>query len=302
MAGRKISMSGIRHLYPFRSCFLNIRGLNYHYADEGWGEPIVMIHGNPTWSFYFRQMIRELSPAYRVIAPDHMGCGLSDKPDSHEYDFRLQSRVEDLEYLLDHLGIKEKITLMVHDWGGMIGMVYALRYPERIARLIVTNTAAFFPPGKKKLPLRLWLIRNILPFAVPAVLGLNLFARAALYMAPGRQLAPEIKQGLIAPYSNPRNRLATLKFVQDIPMRPGDPSYDLVRQTDKNLASLAHVPMLICWGGQDFVFDADYFAEWTRRFPYAETHFFPDAGHYILEDKAEELAFLVKDFLKKHAI
>ncbi|MEZ4527481.1 MAG: alpha/beta fold hydrolase [Desulfobacterales bacterium] len=302
MAGRKVDMSRIRHCYPFRSCFLKIRGMDYHYADEGWGEPIVMIHGNPTWSFYFRHMIRELSPFYRVIAPDHMGCGLSDKPDAREYDFRLKSRVEDLESLLDHLEIKKKITLMVHDWGGMIGMIYALRHPERISRLIVTNTAGFFPPGKKRLPLRLRLLRNVVPFAVPAVLGLNLFAAAALHMAPGKKLSPEIKQGLLAPYNCPRNRLATLKFVQDIPVHPTDFSYNLVRWADENLGRLAHLPMLICWGGRDFVFDADYFAEWTRRFPHAESRFFPDAGHYLLEDKAAEVTVLVKDFLKKHAI
>ena len=301
MAGKKIRMAGIRHLYPFRSRFLKIRGYNYHYLDEGEGEAVVMIHGNPTWSFYFRRMILELSPRYRVIAPDHMGCGLSDKPDERGYDFRVQTRAEDLECLLDHLGIKENITLMVHDWGGMIGMIYALRHPERIRRLIITNTAAFFPPGNKRLPLRLWLIRNILPFAVPAVLGLNLFARAALYIAPRTRLSPETKSGLIAPYNCPRNRLATLKFVQDIPLYPGDGSYEPVRWVDENTAALAHIPMLICWGGHDFVFDTDYFAEWQRRFPHAETHFFPDAGHYILEDKAAELAVLVKDFLKKHA-
>ncbi|MEE4358657.1 MAG: alpha/beta fold hydrolase [Desulfococcaceae bacterium] len=302
MSFKQKDISAIRHLYPFTSRFLKIRGLHYHYLDEGEGEVLLLLHGNPTWSFYFRHLVRDLSPQYRMIVPDHMGCGLSDKPGTAEYDFRLKSRTDDLESLLEHLGIREKITLVLHDWGGMIGMAYALRHPERISRLVICNTAAFFPPGRKKIPLRLAVIRNILPFAVPAVLGLNLFSRAALYMAPYRKLSPEVKKGLTLPYNCPGHRLATLKFVQDIPLHPTDSSYETARQVDENLHSFSRLPALICWGAHDFVFDRDYFDEWRRRFPHAESHYFSDAGHYILEDKAAELTILLKDFLIKHRI
>lgn len=289
-------------LYPFTSHFLNINGLKYHYLDEGKGPVVVMLHGNPTWSFYYRGVILALAPEYRCIAPDHMGCGLSDKPDVRQYDFRLQSRLSDLEQLMDHLNVGEKITLMVHDWGGMIGMLYAVRHPERIAGLIVTNTSAFFPPGGKKLPFRLWLVRNLPPFAVPAVLGMNLFSLGAAVMAPYKRLSKEVRAGLTAPYNRPRNRIATLKFVQDIPLTPKDQGYDLVRFADENLHTLSHIPMLICWGKHDFVFDGDYLAEWRRRFPQARCRLFSDAGHYLLEDKPEDVVNYVKDFLKKNII
>ncbi|MFW5636348.1 MAG: alpha/beta fold hydrolase [Thermodesulfobacteriota bacterium] len=289
-----------RRLYPFQSRFLNLDGLRYHYLDEGQGEPVVMLHGNPTWSFYFRNMVRGLSSNYRCIVPDHMGCGLSDKPGTDRYGYRLQDRVADLEKLVNHLAIDQKISLMVHDWGGMIGMVFALRRPERIHRLIITNTAGFFPPKQKGLPLRLWLIRHLRPLAVPAVLGLNLFARSALYMAPRKPLSPEVKAGLIAPYDSPRHRIATLKFVQDIPVAKGDSSYDLVKWVDEGLHRLAHLPILLLWGRHDFVFDTDYLAEWRRRFPRAESRLFSDGGHYLLEDQPDAVLGKVKDFLKKH--
>jgi len=277
---------------------MDLDGLKYHYLDEGAGDPVVMLHGNPTWSFYFRNLVKAVSPQFRAIVPDHIGCGLSDKPDAQTYNYRLKSRADDLEHLLNHLDLKENITLIVHDWGGMIGMVYALRYPERIKRLVIMNTAGFFPPGDKGLPLRLWLVRNILPFAVPAVLGFNLFSRAALYMASRKGLSKDVRAGLTGPYNSWKNRIATLKFVQDIPVSKKDPSYSLVKNVDENLHKLSGIPMLICWGRHDFVFDSVFLAEWQRRFPHATVHEFSDAGHYVLEDAADEIIPLVRDFLK----
>jgi len=277
---------------------MDLNGLKYHFLDEGTGDPVVMIHGNPTWSFYFRELVKGLSPKFRTIVPDHIGCGLSDKPGIDRYDYRLNSRVNDLEALLDDLEIKEKITLIVHDWGGMIGMAYAVKYPERIARIVIMNTAAFFPPKGKPIPMRLRLVRDLWPISIPAVLGLNLFACGALFMAAHKGLDKAVKSGLIAPYNSWGNRIATLKFVQDIPISKKDPSYDRVKQVDENLHKLAHIPMLICWGKHDFVFDIDYLAEWQRRFPNAAVHLFSDAGHYVLEDVAEDILALIKGFVK----
>ncbi len=189
---------------------------------------------------------------------------------------------------------------MVHDWGGMIGLCYALRHPERIGKLIVTNTSGFFPPGKKGLPLRLRLIRNLAPIAVPAVLGLNIFSRAALFMAPVKRLDRSVRIGLTAPYNTPARRMATLRFVQDIPLDAKDPSYAMVRHVDDHLDELSRIPILILWGLKDFVFDGDYLAEWRRRFPLAACHVFPDGGHYLLEDKCDAVAPVVKEFLKNH--
>jgi haloalkane dehalogenase len=276
---------------------MDLNGLKYHYVDEGLGEPIVMVHGNPTWSFYYRELIKSLSRRYRTIAPDHIGCGLSDKPPPSQYHYTLQSRIDDLDHLVETLTGPEKITLILHDWGGMIGIACALRHPEKISRLVVLNTAAFLPPDGKKIPARLRLIRNSGPLATIAVLGFNLFAIGALYMASHRGLAKDVKRGLTAPYNCWKNRIATLKFVQDIPLGEKDPSYRLVKQAGEQLHILSKLPMLICWGEHDFVFDFDYLAEWQHRFPSAAVYRFSDAGHYVLEDAPDKIVALVKTFL-----
>lgn len=293
--------AAFRRDYPFRSRYLAVGGHRLHYVDEGAGEPVVMVHGNPTWSFYFRRLVQALAPTRRVIAPDHIGCGLSDAPRPEEYGYRLADRVADLDALLGHAVPEGKLSFLVHDWGGMIGLSWAARHPERIHRIIVTNTAAFLKPAGKPLPMRLRLIRDLAPFAVPAVLGLNLFANAALVMAPGKPLTPEARRGLTGPYDSPRRRRATLEFVRDIPLEPGDPSYEMARTTDDLLNRLAHVPMRILWGRHDFVFDMDYLAEWRRRFPDAQVTVFDRGGHYLLEDEPGAVIAAVKDFLKNPA-
>ena len=296
---KPIDTSRFGHLYPFKSNYLDLNGLKYHYLDEGEGDPVIMLHGNPTWSFYYRSLIKKLSPRYRIIVPDHIGCGLSDKPDEEKYDYRLKSRVDDLDALYQHLNLKRKISLVVHDWGGMIGMAFALKHQKIIDRMVIMNTAAFLPPENKKLPLRLWLVRNIKPLAAVAVLGFNLFSFGALFLASHRGLSKEVRKGLTVPYNSWKNRIATLKFVQDIPLSPKDPSYRLVKDVDHNLHKMKDVPMLICWGEHDFVFDNDYLVEWQRRFPKAKVHTFSNAGHYVLEDAEDRIVDLVGNFFKQ---
>ncbi len=298
-----IDISDIKYLYPFKSNYTEIRGIKYHYIDEGSGNPVLMIHGNPTWSFYFRSLIKYLSPEFRAIAPDHIGCGLSGKPDSSDYDYRLKSRVEDMDLFLSRLKLTGRISLILHDWGGMIGMAYAVKNPERISSVVIMNSAAFFPPGgNMKIPLRLRIIRNTGLFSKIAVLGFNLFAKGSLYMASYKGLSKDVKKGLIAPYNSWRNRIATLRFVQDIPLVKNDPSYDTVKYVDDNLHRLADIPLLICWGKHDFVFTENYLAEWQKRFPMAEIHLFDNAGHYVLEDEPEKISFIIKGFLKRHML
>jgi len=294
--------SEFRRLYPFESRFMDIRGFRYHYLDEGSGDPIVMVHGNPTWSFYYRGLVNGLSPAHRTIVPDHLGCGLSDKPAMTDYDYRLKSRVEDFETFVLGLELKRPLTLIVHDWGGMIGMAYARKYHRQIGRLIILNTAAFPPPAGKVLPLRLRLIRDVPMVGIPAVLGMNLFVEGALVMAPRRRLSTSVRRGLKAPYNSPRNRLATLKFVQDIPLTEKDPGFDIVKDVGDHLHLLRHIPMMIYWGAHDFVFDRDYYDEWRHRFPEAEAHYLGDAGHYILEDAPDTVLALITAFLERHPL
>jgi haloalkane dehalogenase len=276
-------------------------GLRYHYVDEGQGEPVVMVHGNPTWSFYFRNLVAGLCRRYRIIAPDHIGCGLSDKSDEARYEYRLRQRVDDLEALLDHLGLTERLTLVLHDWGGMIGMAYASRYPQRIARLVILNTAAFLLPKGKKLPWQLWVVRNT-PLGPILVRGLNLFSWGLVRYGVVRPLPPDVRAGYLKPYGSWKERLAVLRFVQDIPLEPGDPGYDLVLSVQEGLHRFAEVPMLLCWGARDFVFDDDFLTEWRRRFPTAEVHRFADAGHLVLEDAGDRIVPIVRDFLQRHPL
>ena len=261
-----------------------------------------MIHGNPTWSFYYRELIKALSSKYQTIVPDHIGCGLSDKPDPKRYDYRLKSRVDDLERLLNNLNVTNNVTLILHDWGGMIGIAYALRHSERIRRLVIMNTFAFLPPAEKPIPEVAYFIRHFGPLAALAVLGLNLFAIIALYKNTYKRLAPDVKKGLTAPYNCWNNRIALLKFVQDIPLSQNDSSYEMVKKVDENLHIFSDIPMLICWGEHDFVFDHYFLMEWKRRFPKAEVHTFSTAGHYILEDAPEGVLKRVKDFLMKNPL
>ena len=291
------SNRGFEHLYRFKPHFINLNGHYMHYLDEGSGLPVLMVHGNPTWSFYFRQLVNDLSPLYRVIVPDHIGCGFSDKPGADEYDYKLETRVQDLDALIKSLNLKEKITLIVHDWGGMIASAWALQNLDKIEKIVITNTSGFFLPKTKRFPLRLWLIKNLTFLAIPAVLGFNIFAGSAVFMAAATKLKKDVKTGLTAPYNSWKNRIATLKFVQDIPLSPKDTSYDLVRYVDKNLYKLKNFPMMILWGKKDFVFDITFLDEWKKRFPDARVHLFKNAGHYLFEDKPFETTNLIKNFL-----
>jgi len=296
----RLHLKDIARDYPFRSRFMERNGSLLHYVDEGAGEPVVMLHGNPTWSFYFRNLIHGLSSAYRAIALDHLGCGLSDVPSEERYKYILRNRIDDLYFFIDRLKLREPLTLVVHDWGGMIGLAYATAHPDRIGRLVITNTAAFPLLPNKRLPWRLRLARDYGRLSAWAVRRLNLFAIGALFMAAKSRLPRAVKAGLIAPYDTWHHRLAVLRFVQDIPLTESDPSYGLVKSTAERLSNLSAVPMLICWGLKDFVFDADYLAEWQRRFPSAEVHAFPEAGHYLFEDAPDATVHLVRRFLDTH--
>ena len=263
---------------------------------------MVAVHGNPTWSFYYREIVKALSPSCRVIVPDHVGCGLSSRPTDEVFDYTVESHVDNLEALLDHLGLTSNVTLIVHDWGGMIGMACAARRPERIARIVILNTGAFLIPEDKTLPWQLSFIRHF-P-AIPALLvrGFNAFSYFATFLGVAKTMSGEVREALTAPYDSWENRIATLRFVQDIPVYPGDKSYALVKWTDEHVHLLGHIPMMICWGMKDFVFDEIILAEWRRRFPEAEVHTFSQGGHYILEDEGEAIVVLIKEFLKKHPL
>lgn len=290
--------------YPFNSHFVDIRGHMLHYLDEGprVADVIVMVHGNPSWSFYYRRLVLALKGNYRCIVPDHIGMGMSEKPLAAQYPFTLARRVEDLGALLDQLDITGNITLVVHDWGGMIGMAWASLHSERIKRLVILNTAAFHLPAGKHLPLSLKLSRIPLLNALLNQ-GFNAFCRGAVrYGVTRRPMEADVAAAYLAPYDNWANRLAVRRFVEDIPLQPGDLGYDIVSAVAEGLARFRQLPMLICWGMRDFVFDEHFLDGWAERFSAAELHRFADAGHYVLEDAHEQIVPLVQDFMARHRI
>ena len=286
--------------YPFESHFLDLGGIRMHYLDEGEGPPVVMVHGNPTWSYYYRHLVLALRGSHRVVVPDHVGCGLSDKPREDAYPYRLERRVEDLERLIDHADLDEKVTLVVHDWGGMIGLAWAARHPGRVERLVILNTAGFHLPAGK-LPLSLRLSRSVLGAFL--VRGLNLFCRGALrYCVTQRRLTAGERRAYLAPYDSWDHRLAVQRFIQDIPLRPDDPGYDIVSEVQAGLEQFRDTPTLLLWGMRDFVFDTGYLAEWERRMPHAQVHRYEGAGHYVLEDARDDVRSIVEAFVSEASL
>jgi haloalkane dehalogenase len=252
-----------------------------------------MVHGNPTWSFYYRTLAAELSRTHRVIVPDHVGCGLSDKP--QDYAYTLAQHIANLEHLIEHLGLAQ-VTMVLHDWGGAIGMGYATRHADNVTRFIIFNTAAFFLPA---VPWVLKLARS--PVIGEVILrGLNGFAALAvrLAMVHHERMTPQVRAGYLAPYTSWHNRIAIYRFVQDIPVGSTHPSRQTLNEIDAGLAQFQNHPMLIIWGAQDFVFTVkDFLTEWQRRFPDAKIHVLQDAGHYVVEDAHERILPWIRAFL-----
>ena len=269
------------------------------HIDEGAGEPVVMVHGNPTWSFYFRNLVSALKGRFRCIVPDHVGCGLSDKPPINEYDYSLKSRIDDLEALLDHLGVQENVTLVMQDWGGMIGMGYAARHPARIKRIVASNTGAFPLPKAKPFPWSLWLGRNT-KLGTWLILKRNLFCKlAAKWNVTRKPLPDDVRKMYLMPYDSPEHRIAVLKFVQTIPLSERDPGFDIVKNVEASLSKFRDVPTMLLWGMKDYVFDEHFLKDWQRHFPHAETHTWPDCSHYLFEDAKDEAIARVVEFLNR---
>ncbi|WP_242108633.1 alpha/beta fold hydrolase [Luteimonas aquatica] len=295
--------------YPFAPQRFEVRpGIAMSYLDEGprEGEVVVMLHGNPSWSYYWRHLVlglREPAPgkAYRCIVPDHVGMGLSDKPDDARYRYTLQSRVDDLGALLDHLGIDGPLTLAVHDWGGMIGFGWALSHAAQVRRLILTNTAAFPLPAEKSMPWQLTFGRD-LALGGALIRAFNLFAAGASRIGVARRMPADVRRAYVAPYDSWAHRIATLRFMQDIPLRAGDPAWALVEAAGRRLPEFADRPAFIGWGLQDFVFDHHCLDTFRRALPNARVQAYADAAHYVLEDKHEALVPMMRAFLDAHPL
>jgi haloalkane dehalogenase len=292
---RAADRAGFSEEYPFDSHWFEVDGHVQHFIDEGTGPVLLMVHGNPTWSFAWRKLVRDLSRDHRVIAIDHLGCGFSEKPQDRAL-YTLNGHIQRLCSLVKLLDLNQ-ITLFGHDWGGAIGMGCAGRMADRFQRFVLMNTGAFL---SQAIPFRIALCRIPL-LGTLGDRGLNLFARAALTMAVEKPLTPAARAGFIAPYDSWANRVAVHEFVQDIPLDPGHRSYATLTEVDQALSKFASHPVQLIWGMKDWCFTPKNFLnEFRRRFPQAQTLELPNAGHYVFEDAGDEILRQVRQFLPSH--
>jgi len=279
-------------LYPYESNRLRLScGHELHYVDEGSGPTLLMVHGNPNWSFYFRHLISGLKDGYRCVAVDHIGCGLSDKP--QDYSYRIADHSENLLELIDHLKLQD-ITLVAHDWGGPISLWTARKRPGLARRFALFNTAGFLLPLPKLLTVLR--TRGIGPLFVR---GLNVMVRAGMVTADRTKLKGAVRDGYLFPYDSWANRVAVQRFVEEIPLETSHHNYRLLQALEAWLPQIDEDRLMICWGLKDPVFHPGYFEEWKNRFPGAETHGFSDTGHWLLEEIPDRILPLMRSFLQR---
>ncbi|MDR1053576.1 MAG: alpha/beta fold hydrolase, partial [Planctomycetaceae bacterium] len=255
--------------YQFESHFFEVGGgFRYHYLDErrprnlDYREVLLMVHGNPTWSYMWRRLLLAFRERYRCVAVDHIGCGLSDKPVESSYQYTLERRIDDLVRFIEARDLRN-ITLVGHDWGGAIGMGAAARLPERFDRFILMNTAAF---KSIDCPFRIWFCR--LPFLGRfLVQGLNIFSAAAMRMATRQHLPATVRKAFLAPYNSWANRVAIYKFVQDIPLSSNQPSYKILSDVEDSLLGFRSKPVCLIWGMLDWCFSPEFLKRFLQFFP-----------------------------------
>lgn len=288
--------SPLHSILPFESHWLDCGEGKLHYVDErpfessfGDEPTLLFVHGNPTWSYHWRSLIEAYRATHRCVAIDHLGCGLSDKPQQR---FRLADRIEHLSQLITKLDLKN-ITLVAQDWGGAIGLGAMLRHRDRLKRIVLLNTGAFPPPF---IPWRIDVCRLPL-LGKMALQGGNLFSRAAIRMTTTRQaLSPEIAAAYLAPYDNWANRRAVYEFVADIPRSASHPTWKTLADIEASLPSLAGVPSLLVWGMKDWCFSPACLERFEAVWPNAHSIRLADAGHWVLEDAPAEVLAAMQKF------
>jgi haloalkane dehalogenase len=257
------------------------------YVDVGDGPPLVMVHGNPTWSFVYRKLIGGLQGAYRCIVPDHIGFVQSDKP--HHWSYLPKDHAANLADLLDRLDLHH-ITLVVQDWGGPIGLSYALAHPERIKQLVILNTW-MWPVNDD------WYYQAFSgfmggPLGRTLISRANFFARSVVPMAYGdrRKLTPEIHRHYLDALPTPQSRKGSWVFPQQI---IGSSAWlaSLWAQREQ----ITHIPALLAWGMQDIAFREKELRRWKSLFPTAMVVTYPDAGHYVQDEQGDDIAALIRE-------
>jgi haloalkane dehalogenase len=284
--------------FPFAPRYAQINGFAMHYADEGQGEPVLMLHGDPTWGYLYRAFIPALARDYRCVVPDHMGMGKSETPlDASRY--HLRQHIDNLESLVVHLDLRD-ITLVAHDWGGPVGLGMAIRQPERIRRLVLMNTWAFAPWPGGSFPRLLEIIRSDRGEAF--VLRRNGYLEPAITGTTHHveRLTPEVMAAYRAPFPTPESRIAMLCWSRDIPVDASGTSFAEMRQIEDRLSLFAGTPTLIIWGMHDPVLPSSVLHQWQRILPHARTITIDDASHFLQEDAPDRIIDAITEFLAMH--
>ena len=284
--------------FNFAPHYHHVNGFEMHFVDEGRGEPIVLIHGDPTWGYLYRTFIPILSQHRRCIVPDHMGMGKSGTP-RDPYPYRLRHHVANLEALLLHLDLHE-MTLVLHDWGGPVGLGFATRHPDRIKRLVLMNTWAFAPWPGGPLPRLLELIRS--ERGEKFVLEKNGYLEPALVGTTHRpeNLTKTVLDAYRAPFPTPESRLALLCWSRDIPVHETDPSYLEMKRIEEALVRFIGTPILLVWGMRDPVLPESVLRTWQRTYPQATAAEIEDASHFLQEDAPQRIMLCIAEFLEAH--
>ena len=284
--------------FNFAPHYHHVNGFEMHFVDEGRGEPIVLVHGDPTWGYLYRTFIPILSQHRRCIVPDHMGMGKSGIP-RNPYPYRLRHHVANLEALLLHLDLHQ-MTLVLHDLGGPVGLGFATRHPDRIKRLVLMNTWAFAPCPGGPLPRLLELIRS--ERGERFVLEKNGYLEPALVGTTHRpeNLTKTVLDAYRAPFPTPESRLALLCWSRDIPVHETDPSYLEMKRIEEALVRFIGTPILLVWGMRDPVLPESVLRTWQRIYPQATAAEIEDASHFLQEDAPQRIMLCIAEFLEAH--
>ena len=275
--------------YPFKHHYFKVNDTTMHYVDEGEGEVLLFVHGTPSWSFEFRNVIKFLSKKYRCIAIDHIGFGLSEKP--AKYDYTVQNHTASLLKLVTHLQLNQ-FTMLVHDFGGIIGLAAAEQIPEKIKGLVILNTwcrSIQDEPEYKKM--KMILGSPLMPLLYRY---LNFSAKYILPAAFGERsrLTPEIHQHFLRPFSKVSERNGTIAFAKSL-LR----DQDYYASVGEKLSILKDKPVLIIWGMKDEFITEKHLLWMQEQFPGSKVVRYEDAGHFVLEEKSVVAGPVIAEFM-----
>jgi pimeloyl-ACP methyl ester carboxylesterase len=274
-------------------------GVRLHVVDEGAGEPVVMLHGNPTSSHLWRNFVPPLVAAgYRAVAPDQLGFGSSDKPSDWRV-YSYERHVRHFAAVVDELRLDD-VTLVVHDWGGPIALAWAVEHPERVRRLVVLNTVGWPPPPGRRPSLGYRVLAapilgDVLVRGAHAVVRYALLRRLLTRPIPERDRA-----GYLNAQPSWASRAGILAAIRhSVEVVHGGPARDRLERVGARLDRLADKPTLIVWGMRDPILKPTLLRRWRERFPQADVHELDDASHFLQEDAHERIVPILLDFLER---